>query len=123
MDEYKFYIVSEKLYHYFWHTFADVLIERSKTKIVASNATETASDAVTNADSSKMLLWVHLTTLLKALHPFMPFVTEEIWGLLKEQGKLIKHDGTPLHPAEQDSAGRGTSARELLMIEAWPASH
>ena len=33
MDEYKFYIVAEKLYHYFWHTFADIIIERSKKKI------------------------------------------------------------------------------------------
>jgi valyl-tRNA synthetase len=107
MDEYKFYIVSEKLYHYFWHTFADILIERSKTKITDG----------TNADSAKMLLWIHLTTLLKALHPFMPFVTEEIWRLLKKRSMSNEEI-----PRSQDSAGRGTSPRELLMIEAWPAS-
>jgi valyl-tRNA synthetase len=32
MESYKFYLVSEKLYHYFWHTFADVLIEQIKEK-------------------------------------------------------------------------------------------
>jgi valyl-tRNA synthetase len=79
MEEYKFYIVSEKLYHYFWHTFADVIIERSKKK---------------NSDSSKALLLTHLNTLLKALHPFMPFITEEIYQ--------------EMHPGK------------LLMVEKWP---
>ncbi len=76
MDEYKFYIVAEKLYHYFWHTFADVIIERSKKKIIEGEKQNT------NADSTKALLITQLTTLLKALHPFMPFVTEEIWSMM-----------------------------------------
>jgi len=81
MDEYKFYIVAEKLYHYFWHTFADIIIERSKKK---------------NSESAKALLYTHLITLLKALHPFMPFVTEEIWSMMSIKNK------------------------SLLMIEKWP---
>ena len=50
MEEFKFYIVAEKLYHYFWHTFADIIIERSKKKILENK----------NADSAKMLLYTHL---------------------------------------------------------------
>lgn len=91
MDEYKFYIVAEKLYHYFWHTFADVIIERSKKK---------------NSDSSKALLVTHLNTLLKALHPFMPFVTEEIWQILLSRRKV----GTPTQ----------NSLASMLMVEKWP---
>ena len=87
MDEYKFYIVAEKLYHYFWHTFADVIIERSKKKILENK----------NADSAKTLIFTHLTILLKALHPFMPFVTEEIWSMMPIENK------------------------NLLMIEQWPS--
>lgn len=87
MEEYKFYLVSEKLYHYFWHTFADIIIERSKRKILENN----------NADSAKALLSAHLKTLLKLLHPFMPFVTEEIWNSIP-----------------------GTKDKKLLMIESWP---
>ncbi|MBU0999380.1 valine--tRNA ligase [Patescibacteria group bacterium] len=86
MNEFKFSIVAEKLYHYFWHTFADVIIERSKKKILANE----------NADSAKTLLLTHLTTLLKALHPFIPFVTEEIWSMLPIKNK------------------------NLLMVEKWP---
>jgi valyl-tRNA synthetase len=86
MDEYKFYIVAEKLYHYFWHTFADIIIERSKKKILQNK----------NTDSTKTLLYTQLITLLKALHPFMPFVTEEIWSMLPNN-------------------------KNLLMIEKWPS--
>lgn len=79
MNEYRFSIVAEKLYHYFWHTFADVLIERSKVKILENK----------NSDSAKALLYTHLDTLLKALHPFIPFVTEEIWSMLPNKENLL----------------------------------
>ncbi len=79
MDEFKFYIVAEKLYHYFWHTFADIIIERSKKKILENK----------NADSAKILIYRHLNILLKALHPFMPFVTEEIWSMMPNKNKSL----------------------------------
>ncbi len=94
MDEYKFYLVAEKLYHYFWHTFADILIERSKKKIIEGNS----------ADSAKALLYTHLSTLLKLLHPFMPFVTEEIWSMMPiENKKLLMVEHWPLYNLESES--------------------
>ncbi|MFA6076836.1 MAG: valine--tRNA ligase [Candidatus Paceibacterota bacterium] len=96
MDEYKFYIVSEKLYHYFWHTFADIIIERSKKKILASPVGSGPRENK-NADSAKTLLYTQLNMLLKALHPFTPFVTEEIWSMMPATNK------------------------NLLMVEKWPA--
>ena len=89
MDEYKFYIVAEKLYHYFWHTFADIIIERSKKKILVGK----------NADSARTILYNHLTTLLKILHPFMPFITEEIWSMLPDKNNLLMIEKWP-SPAE-----------------------
>jgi valyl-tRNA synthetase len=86
MDEYKFYLVAEKLYHYFWHTFADIIIERSKKKILEGR----------NKESAQALLYSHLLKLLRALHPFMPFVTEEIWQTMGKD--------------------------RLLMVESWPHS-
>jgi valyl-tRNA synthetase len=79
MEEYKFYIVSEKLYHYIWHTFADGLLEQAKQRILSG----------TDAESAKWMLHTHLTILLKALHPFMPFVTEELWSLLEPNAQLL----------------------------------
>ncbi len=86
MDEFRYSIVAEKLYHYFWHTFADIIIERSKKKILENK----------NADSAKAILYIQLTTLLKALHPFIPFITEEIWLILS------------------------TINKKLLLVEKWP---
>ena len=79
MNEYRFSLVAEKLYHYFWHTFADVIIERSKKKILENN----------NANSAKALLYTHLITLITLLHPFVPFVTEEIWSMLPNKKNLL----------------------------------
>jgi valyl-tRNA synthetase len=88
MDEYKFYIVGEKIYHYTWSRFADVILEESK-EIFASG---TEQEIV----SRKQFLLETLTTILKILHPFMPFVTEEIWSIIPEDNK------------------------KLLMVEKWP---
>jgi valyl-tRNA synthetase len=75
------------LYHYFWHTFADIIIERSKNKIKKNNS-----------ESAKKLLINQLTTLLKLLHPFMPFITEEIWqSLSKEKDTLLIVEKWPLN--------------------------
>jgi valyl-tRNA synthetase len=73
IEEYRFYIAGEKLYHYFWHNFADVIIERNKEVIndEGSSDEEKASASYT--------LYKILTTSLKILHPFMPFITETIW--------------------------------------------
>ncbi len=83
MQEYKLYLVGEKLYHFFWHRFADVVIEECKKDL--------------NGSSKYTLLFL-LTEQLKALHPFMPFITEEIWS----------------------SIPQATNDKKMLIIESWP---
>jgi valyl-tRNA synthetase len=70
MDEFKFYTASEKIYHYFWHTFCDKIIEEYKKKQV-----------------SQYVLITLLSESLKLLHPFMPFITEEIYQQLPIKNK------------------------------------
>ncbi len=81
MDEFKFYYAAEKIYHYFWHEFCDKIIEESKKD-------------TSNPATQYMLLEI-LKTNLKMLHPFMPFITEEVWGQLNQ--------------------------KTLLMVEQWPS--
>jgi valyl-tRNA synthetase len=81
MDEFKFYIVAEKLYHYIWHEFADVIIEKSKPIFSAGSDQEKKSRAYT--------LKFILNNSLKLLHPFMPFITEEIWSHTEKEKPLI----------------------------------
>ena len=78
MESYRFHLAAEKIYHYIWHRLADELIEESKGK----------------DDYGETLRYL-LSGSLKLLHPFMPFVTEEIWQ--------ETNDG-----------------KSFLMIESWP---
>jgi len=71
LEEYRIYLASEKLYHYTWHELADMIIEESKPVLMGTDADAKASRQV--------LLITLLDRVLKLLHPFMPFVTEEIY--------------------------------------------
>jgi len=90
IEEYRLHLAAEKLYHYIWHRFADIIIEESKPIL---NGEDTDARAV-----RAHTLLIILSESLKALHPFMPFVTEEIWGVM------------PSHMKKQ----------EFLMVEQWP---
>jgi valyl-tRNA synthetase len=75
LENYKFNYASERLYDFIWHEFADKYIEDVKTRI--------------NNESYIILCFCFLI-LIKLLHPFMPFVTEEIFHrLYDKKGSLI----------------------------------
>ncbi len=90
IENYRLHLAAEKLYHYVWHRFADVIIEESK---IVLNGTDEEARAV----RARTLLSM-LADMLKLLHPFIPFVTEEIWSVM------------PAH----------IKTRECLMVEQWP---
>lgn len=68
MDKYEFNLASSEIYDFTWNTFCDYYIEMSKYSI----------DTI----STKSTLCEILSGILKMLHPFMPFVTEEIYSML-----------------------------------------
>ncbi|MDO8639673.1 MAG: class I tRNA ligase family protein, partial [bacterium] len=74
IEELKFNFASERLYEFIWHEFADKYIEDVKNRL--------------NADSFHVLSFLFLVQL-KLLHPFMPFVTEEIYQRLGSGKSLI----------------------------------
>src|SRR5207253_1337816 len=74
MEEFRFYLAAEKVYHYFWHTFADKIIEAAKPRLKGADSNDKAA--------AQYVLYEILTTALRLLHPFMPFITEEVWGNL-----------------------------------------
>ncbi len=79
IEKYNLYLAGEKLYSYFWHTFADVLIEEVKPRF--------QSEDTIDRTSSQNLMYILITEQLRVLHPFMPFVTETIWELLHGSNK------------------------------------
>ncbi len=82
LEAHRIYLAAEKLYHFAWHRLADEVLEESK-KIMA------ADDEVAIRSRRRLLRFL-LQELLKLLHPFMPFVTEEIWQCAyPDNGMLI----------------------------------
>lgn len=81
MDNFRFYLAGEKIYHYAWHEFADIILEDSK-KIFESGSEEEKL-------SRKQFLLHTQERILKLLHPFMPFVTEELWNILGHDDLLM----------------------------------
>ncbi len=79
LDNFEFHLAGEKLYHYIWHTLADVILEKEKLGL--------RSDDAAKAESYDILETLLLKSL-KMLHPFMPFVTEEIYGIFRP-GKML----------------------------------
>ncbi|TSC75368.1 MAG: valyl-tRNA synthetase [Parcubacteria group bacterium Gr01-1014_30] len=80
LESFRFHRAAERLYHFFWHYYADKVIEDYKKGLV-----------------SKALLFKFHETLIKLLHPFMPFITEEIYQKLPIKNK-----------------------KTCLMVENWP---
>ena len=80
MGNYRFYIAAEKIYAYVWHRFADEIIEESKPARQSGGGKEPLR--------GKTLYYI-LENSLKLLHPFMPFITEEIWSELGQDNLLM----------------------------------
>jgi valyl-tRNA synthetase len=77
LDQYKFYEAADLIYHFIWHEFCDWYIEFAKVGLRAGSATTEA------------VLADGLDRILRLLHPFMPFITEEIWQHLPGAGRSI----------------------------------
>ena len=92
--QYRLYLAIEKLYHYTWHQFADFVIEDSKPILQGKDEMARLSRQQT--------LFASLLTILRLLHPFAPFVTEEIYQQL------------PSKTADWQK-------KQTLMVETWPA--
>ncbi len=100
MESYRMHIASEKIYNYFWKTFCDEHIEKRKVRIAENN----------DKESAQLLLLTLLRELTATLHPFMPFLTEEIWGLLPDRN-LVAPKGLARHDSAESN---------LLIVEPWP---
>lgn len=81
LENFRFHLAGEELYHYFWHTFADVIIEEMKSRV-------TSEDEASKKSAQWLLLQI-LAATIKMLHPFIPFITEELWGMLPKKDSSL----------------------------------
>jgi valyl-tRNA synthetase len=73
VERYRFNDAAEALYEFYWHEFCDKYIEYAKDK----------------REATQPILEFVLKSCMELLHPFMPFITEEIWQKVAHQGKSI----------------------------------
>jgi valyl-tRNA synthetase len=99
LDSYKFHLASEKLYHYAWGRLADEIIEDSKRILGSKTPGSPQSSATLHEKNSRaQFLLRALRTTIILLHPFVPFVTEEIWSTLPETKNLLIVEPWPIRP-------------------------
>jgi valyl-tRNA synthetase len=82
IESFRFHEAGYALYHYFWHTFADRIIEEAKPRI--------KSEDESSRKAGQETLMTILVACLKMLHPFIPFTTEEIYQTLPERWRKEK---------------------------------
>src|SRR5438105_3066110 len=102
VEEYQFHEAVYALYHFFWDDFCDWYIELSKSDV-------TAFDSSPARDAARSRVLTVLEQALRLLHPFMPFITEELWQKLPGIGS------ESLHPAY-----RRADVTPTVMLAAFP---
>ncbi len=99
LDEYRFNDAANALYHFTWGAFCDWYLEFTKPIL---NGTDTAAQGETRAITAFVL-----REILKLLHPFMPFITEEIWEKLGfGNGTLLIVANWPQPTVQGDAAAK-----------------
>ena len=94
MDSYELGVAAGKIYDFIWDSYCDWYIELTKPRL-------NGDDEESKLAAQKVLLYV-LTEILKLLHPFMPFITEEIWQALPHEGEALMIERYPEFKAELD---------------------
>ncbi len=106
MDRFELGVAAAKIYDFIWDSYCDWFIELCKPRLNSDSAEAKVS-------AQKVLLYV-LTEILKLLHPFMPFITEEIWQSLPHEGDTLMTDSYPIYRPEL-SFPEDESSFEMVM--------
>ena len=89
LEHFEIGIAVQKLYDFLWDELCDWYIEIAKIRLQSSD--ESAAQA-----ARQVLVWV-MTGTLQLLHPFMPYITEEIWQSLPHEGESIMVSKWPVY--------------------------
>ena len=106
MDKYELGVAAQKVYDFIWDSYCDWYIELCKSRLQGG-------DEAAKVQAQQVLCYV-LTEMLKLLHPFMPFITEEIWQALPHEGEYLMLQKWPEYRAEL-SFPEEEGAMELVM--------
>ena len=110
LEKFELGMAVAKLYDFIWDVFCDWYIEIAKIRLQKGG-----SEA---KDAKQVLVWV-MSNTLKLLHPFMPFITEEIWQTLPHDGESIMISAWPeFDPAHSFEAEEAEMERIMTAVRA-----
>lgn len=87
LDKYELGMGAQKIYEFTWNNYCDWYIELAKKRLYGEDENEKRT--------VKRVLLTVLKDILRLLHPFMPFITEEIWGHIPNTGTLLVNNHWP----------------------------
>ncbi|HET9715172.1 MAG TPA: valine--tRNA ligase [Pseudolabrys sp.] len=118
IEAYRFNDAAGAVYRFVWNIYCDWYLELAKPVL-------SGPDAAAKAETQAMVAWAR-DEILKLLHPFMPFITEELWAVTSSP--LIPDGATRHTPGDQEATDAGSrpapgpqmTGRGLLALTEWP---
>ena len=108
MEAFELGVAAAKVYDFIWSDFCDWYIELTKARLQGE-------DRQAKENAQRVLVYV-LTDILKLLHPFMPFITEEIWQALPHKGDYLMTSAWPVWQAELDFPEAETATESVMAV-------
>ena len=109
LNEYKYGEAAKIIYEFTWNEFCDWYIEFSKPKLYQEKD-------IIKRQTSQYILWFVLENTLRLLHPFMPFITEEIWQKLPHKGESIMVSPWPKYKEEYENKDAENKMDKIMSI-------
>jgi valyl-tRNA synthetase len=106
LEQYRFDRAADVLYHFVWHEFCDWYIECVKPQLLGSDAARAAA--------ARAVLSHVVDTMLRLLHPIMPFVTEELWQKFPHEGEYL---ATSAWPKAVERALDAKAERDMELLQ------
>jgi valyl-tRNA synthetase len=129
LEEYRFNDAASSIYQFIWHEFCDWYLEMAKTEINPPTHPSPSRgegkgwgeiSELRTPSSEAGVRWCLMHTLdtsLRLLHPFMPFVTEEIWQKIPHVRIEKSEVSPPTHPSPSRREGKGWGGNSELQIQ------
>ena len=108
LEKYELGMAVQKLYDFIWDVFCDWYIEICKSRL--NGADEKA------AETARAVLIYVFTGTLALLHPFMPFITEEIWQSLPHKGEALMVTDWPRFDAALEFAAEEEDFEKIMAV-------
>ncbi len=106
LDKFELGLAAQKVQDFIWNVYCDWYIEIAKLRLGSENAAE--------ADSARQVLVSVLKTALALLHPFMPFITEEIYTALPGASETLMLQAWPVYDAAMDYADEEAGFEKIM---------